>query len=100
MSVKTNYTLKIIINLKNKPWTAIKIAPLDENNLFIIMSPSHAGIRKIPVHDHMTHMVKVDILTGHEGIINLHFVLKFIFYCIFIAKSCIFSNLIQLTVKV
>ena len=30
------------------------------------MSQSHARIRKLPVHDHMTHVVKIDILTGHK----------------------------------
>ena len=28
------------------------------------MSQSRARIRKLPVHDHMTHVVKIDILTG------------------------------------
>ena len=51
------------------------------------MSQSCAGIRKLPVHDHMTHMVKIDILTGLEEKDNLHFILKIIFDCIFIEKN-------------
>ena len=30
------------------------------------MSQSRAQIRKLPVHNHMTHMVEIDNLTGHE----------------------------------
>ena len=36
---------------------------------------SRARIRKIPVHVHMTHVVKIDIITGHEERCNLHFIL-------------------------
>ena len=57
------------------------------------MSQSRARIRKLPVHDHMTHMVKTDILTGHKEKGNLHFILKIIFHCIFIGKPYIFSSL-------
>ena len=32
----------------------------------------------------MTHVVKIDILTGHEEIGNLRFILEIIFHCIFI----------------
>ena len=49
--------------------------------------------RKLPVHDHMTHVAKTDILTGHEEIGNLQFIVKIIFHCIFIENPCIFSNL-------
>ena len=59
------------------------------------MSQSHARIRKLPVHDHMTHVVKIDTLTGHKETGNLHFVLKIIFHCIFIGKPCIFSKPLQ-----
>ena len=57
------------------------------------MSQSPVGIRKLPVHDYMTHVIKIDILTGHEEIGDLHFILKIIFLCIFIEKPCIFSKL-------
>ena len=58
------------------------------------MSQSPVRIRKLPVQDHMTHVIKIDILTGHEEIGDLHFILKTIFHCIFIEKPCIFSKLI------
>ena len=64
------------------------------------MSQLHARIRKLPVHDHKTHMVKIDILIGHEGKGNLHFILKIIFHCIFIEKPCSFSKLVQFILKV
>ena len=48
----------------------------------------------------MTHMVKIDILTGHEEKGNLHFILKIIFHCIFIEKPCSFSKLVQFILKV
>ena len=35
--------------------------------------------KKIRVHNHVTHVVKIDILTGHEKVGNLHFILKIIF---------------------
>ena len=41
----------------------------------------------IPVHDHMTHVVKINVPTGHEEISNLHFILNFIFHCTFIEKT-------------
>ena len=44
---------------------------------------------------YMTHVVKVDILTGYKEKGNLHFILKIIFHCIFIGKPCIFSKLLQ-----
>ena len=77
-----------MINLK-KSRTAIEIASLDKNK-FIHTSQSRARIRKLPVHDHMTHVVKIDTLIGHEETGNLHFTLKIIFHCIFIGKPCIF----------
>ena len=46
---------------------------------FIHTSQSRARIRRLPVHDHMTHVVKIDILSGHKEKGNLHFVLKIIF---------------------
>ena len=61
-----------------------KIAERDRNcfigqEKFIHTSQSHVRIRILPVQDHMTHVVKIDILTGHEEIGNLHFILKIIF---------------------
>ena len=50
-------------------------------------SQSRARIRKLPTHDHMTHVIKIDIITGHEEMGKLHFILKFIFNCIFIEKN-------------
>ena len=64
------------------------------------MSQSGAQIRKVLVHNHMTHVIKIKIHTGHEEIGNLHFILKIIFLCIFIKKPCIFSKLVQLIMKV
>ena len=63
-------------------------------------SQSHARIRKLPVHDHMIHVGKIDILTGHKEKGNLHFILKIIFHCIFIGKPCIFQKLLQFILKV
>ena len=65
----------------------MKIALLDKNK-----------IRKLPtgIHNHMTHVVKTDILTGHEEIGILHFILDIIFLCKFITYPCIFSKLAQL----
>ena len=51
---------------------------LIEQKQFIHTSQSRARIRKLPVHDHMTHVVKIDILTGHEEMGNLHFIQKII----------------------
>ena len=38
-------------------------------------SLSRARIRKLHVNVHMTHVVKIDIITGHEKKGNLHFIL-------------------------
>ena len=38
-------------------------------------SLSRARIKTLHVHVHMTHMVKIDIITGHEKKDNLHFIL-------------------------
>ena len=38
------------------------------------------------MHDHMTHVVKIDSLTGHKKMGNLHFILKIIFHHIFIKQ--------------
>ena len=60
------------------------------------MSQLCVQIRKLPVYDHITQVVKINILTGHEEIGNLHFILKIIFHFLFIEKkSCIFSKLVQ-----
>ena len=64
------------------------------------MSQSRARIRKLPAHDNTTHVVKIDILTGHEEMGNLNFILKIIFHCIFIEKPSIFSKLVQFILKV
>ena len=76
--VPTYFKPKIMINLK-KSLTAIEIASLDKKE-FIHMSQSRARIRKLHVHDHMTLVVKIDILTGCYEKDNLHFILKIIFY--------------------
>ena len=48
----------------------------------------------------MIHVVKIDILTGHEEMGNLHLILKIIFHSIFIEKTCVFSNFVHLSMKV
>ena len=48
----------------------------------------------------MTHVVKIDIITGYEEKGNLHFILRIIFHCIFIEKACIFLKLVQFILKV
>ena len=62
-----------------KSRTAIEIASLDKNNLFIFFfihtSLSCARIRKLPVHVHKAHVVKINIITGQEETGNLHFIL-------------------------
>ena len=63
-----------MINLK-EPRSALKIVPLNK----IHTSQSRARMRKLTVHDHMTHVVKIDILTGREEIGNLYFDLNSIF---------------------
>ena len=40
-------------------------------------------MRKLIVHDHMTHVVKIHILTDNEDKGHLHFNLKIIFHRIF-----------------
>ena len=41
----------------------------------------------------MTHVIKIDILTGHEEMGNLHVILKIIFHSIFIEKNAFSQNL-------
>ena len=94
MFVKTNFILKITINFKTN-------SDRDRNCLigqkqFIHTSQSRARIRKLPVHDHMKHVVKIDILTGHEEKGNLHFILKIILHCIFIENHAVSQNLYNL----
>ena len=48
----------------------------------------------------MTHVVKIDFLSGHKEKDNLHFILKIIFHCVFIEKHFIFSKLLQFILKV
>ena len=48
----------------------------------------------------MTHVVKIDIFTGHEKKANLHFILKIIFHCKFIEKTFNFPKLVQFISKV
>ena len=57
-------------------------------------------MRKLPVNDHMTYVVKIDILTGHVAKGNLHFILKIIFSLHICQKTCIFSKLVHLIMKV
>ena len=79
------------------------------------MPRSHERIRKLPVHDHITHMLKIDIFTGHEKIGNLHFIPNIIFnpiakrpklYEVLAVLSvieliaCISSKLVQLVMEV
>ena len=92
-----DFTPKDMIKFKNSR-TAIEIPSLDKK--IIQTSLSRAQIRKLPVHDHMTHDAKIDIVTCHDEISNLHFILKIIFRCLFIEKLSIFSNLVQLIMKV
>ena len=47
----------------------------------------------------MTHVVKIDIPTGHKEKGNVHFILKIIFHCIFIGKTCIFLKVLQFILK-
>ena len=82
--IETNFAPKIMINKK----FADRVRNfLFEQNWFIHTSQSCARIRKLPVHDHMTRVVRIDILTGHEEKGNLHFILKIIFHCTFTKKN-------------
>ena len=63
-------------------------------------SLSRARIRNLPVHDYMTHEVKIDILTGREEKSNMDIILKIDFHGMFIGIPCIFSKLVQLIMKV
>ena len=56
------------------------------------MSPSRARMRKLTAHDRLTNVVRIDILTGHEEIGNLHFDPKTMFHGIFIEKNYAFSQ--------
>ena len=44
----------------------------------------------------MTRVFKIDILTGHEDKSILHFILKFIFHCIFVENHAVSQNLYNL----
>ena len=48
-------------------------------------------MRKLPLRDHMTHVVKIDILTGHAETGNLHFILK-IFFIAYLSPNHAFSQ--------
>ena len=48
----------------------------------------------------MTHMVEIDIFTGHEEKGYLHIILKINFHCMFIEKPWIFSKHVQFIMKV
>ena len=74
--MKTYFTPEILINLKKNRGQRSKLAHW--------ASQSRARIRKLPVQDHMTHVVKIDILSGLEVIGDLHFILKIFFHCLFI----------------
>ena len=52
--------------------------------------------KKLPVHDHMTHVVITDILSNHEEKGNLHLTLNFIFHCIFTENHAFSQNLYSL----
>ena len=74
----------------------IKISDRDQNLphwtkiVYSYITITCTNKKKSPVHVHMTHMVKMDIITGHEENGNLHFTLQIIFHCIFIEKPCSF----------
>ena len=70
--VETNFTPKNIINSKKKKKKKKKEKNADRDRNWLIaqkqliyISLSRARIRKLPVHVHTTHVVKIDILTGH-----------------------------------
>ena len=44
----------------------------------------------------MTHVVKIDILTGHEEKSNLHFILKIIFIAYLLKNHAVAQNLYNL----
>ena len=48
----------------------------------------------------MTHVVKIEIISGHMEIGLFAFYSEHYFYCMFIEKTCIFSKLVQLTTSV
>ena len=48
----------------------------------------------------MTHVVKIDILSGHGKMGDLHFNLKIIFHCMFIENACVFSKVVEFILKV
>ena len=81
-----------------KSRTIIKIASLDRSNLFI--RHNHVHEQENYLYMITRHVVRIDILTGHEEIGNLHFILKIIFQCIFIKKPGIFSKLVQFILKI
>ena len=86
--VKTYFTHKVVINnnQKKKSRPRSKLPHWTKNNLFI--RHNHVQeLEKIFIHDHITHVVKIDIFIGHEDIGNLHFILKIFFHCIFIEKK-------------
>ena len=72
-SLKNNINFvktKIVINLKNRGprsklphWTKI---------IYSYVKITCTNKKKVPVHDHMTHVVKIDTLNGHEDMGNLH----------------------------
>ena len=76
---------KVIYCQKSR--TAIEFASLAKKKKKIHTSQSRARIRKLPVLDHMSHVVKIDIPTGHEETGDMNFILKIIFHCIFIEKT-------------
>ena len=49
--------------------------------------------KKITCYDHIIQAVKINILTGHEEIDILHFILNTSFHCIFIEKHAFSQNL-------
>ena len=57
-------------------------------------------MRKLPVNDHMTPVVKIDIISSHMEIGLFSFYSEHYFYCMFIEKPCIFSKHVQLPMSV
>ena len=43
--------------------------------------------KKLPVYVHMTHVVKIDIITGHEEKSNMHFIFWIIFFIAYLSKN-------------
>ena len=95
--VKTNITPKIMINLKKKRGPRSNL-PHWKKIIYSYITITNTNKKITCTRSH--HMVKTDVLIGHEEIGYLHFIQKNIFHCIFIEKPCIFSKRVQLIMKV